>query len=187
MNPKLKMQIELETLHELVDELDYYQLLRLPRDCEQAEIVPAYREESKRLHPDKFSDFSAELKNKLNYIYTAVNEAHTVLKEPEQRLLYNALLDNGVIRTEDSALNVSEQRASLNDPSSAATDENAKRYWVRALEAYEKEDYKGAILNIKFAMQFEPKNEVFKEWLDKAQEASERAPQKEKNPFKLRL
>jgi curved DNA-binding protein CbpA len=187
MNPKLKIQIELETLHELIDELDYYQLLRLPRNCSQADIVPAYREESRRLHPDQFSDHSAELKTKINYIYTAINEAHAVLKEPEQRLTYNAMLENGVIRSEDSALNVSEQRASINDPASAATTDQSKKFWVRGLEAFEKEDYKGAILNIKFAIQFEPKNEIFKEWLEKAEEADKKAPQKEKNPFKLRL
>ena len=28
---------------------------------------------------------------------------------------------------------------------------------------------------------------VFKEWLEKAKEADQQAPQKEKNPFKLRL
>jgi curved DNA-binding protein CbpA len=187
MNPRLKTQIELETLHEMVDELDYYQLLKLPRDCEQSEIGPAYREESRRLHPDQFSDFSSELKTQINYIYTAINEAHSVLKEPEGRLEYNEMLRNGVIRGEDSALNVSEQRSSLNDPSSAATNDNSKKYWVRALEAYEQEDFKTAILNIKFAIQFEPKNEVFKEWLQRSTEANERAPQKEKNPYKLRL
>ena len=47
--------------------------------------------------------------------------------------------------------------------------------------------FESAILNIKFAIQFEPKNEVFAEWLEKAKEESKKAPQKDKNPFKLRL
>ena len=49
------------------------------------------------------------------------------------------------------------------------------------------ERYESAVLNIKFALQFERDNEVFAEWLDKAKEAAQKAPKKEKNPFKIRL
>ena len=41
--------------------------------------------------------------------------------------------------------------------------------------------------NIKFALQFEPDNEVFKEWMEKAKDADNKAIKKEKNPYKLRI
>ena len=64
---------------------------------------------------------------------------------------------------------------------------NSKKYWTLALSDYESGRYESAILNIKFAIQFEPDNDIFKEWLEKAKKAEEAAPKKEKNPYKLRI
>ena len=43
-------------------------------------------------------------------------------------------------------------------------------------------------MNIQFALNFERDNEVFKEWLEKAEKAAkEKSSKKEKNPYKLRF
>ena len=69
MDPRLRMRIEIETLHELVDELNYYRLLQLDCDCAQDEIGPAFRRESRRLHPDRMATFKdATFREKGNYI-----------------------------------------------------------------------------------------------------------------------
>ena len=41
---------------------------------------------------------------------------------------------------------------------------------------YESGRFESAILNIKFAIQFEPDNDVFKEWLEKAVNADSKSP-----------
>ena len=176
--------IRLNALHEIVDDLDYYQLLKLAPTCEQSEIAEAFKQESMILHPDKAS---AELKDKATYIYTAIKEAHRILKDPESRLVYDGLLSMGQIRAEDTALKTGAERSSSNDPTKAAQTDQAKKYWLLALADMDAKRFESAILNIKFAMQFEPKNEVFQEWLQKAKDESKKAPQKDKNPFKLRL
>ena len=186
MSDGFKRKVMLETLHDIVDELDYYQLLRLDQACEQADISTAYKRESKRLHPDQSRSIDG-IEEKANYIFTAINEAFRVLKEPDSRLEYDNLISKGQIRVEDTALNNNSDGGGSKDPSNAATTEKSKKYWTLALTDYESGRFESAILNIKFAIQFEPDNDVFKEWLEKAKKADEKAPKKEKNPYKLRI
>jgi curved DNA-binding protein CbpA len=186
MNAQLHTQITLETLHEIIDDLDYYQVLRIDQQVEPAAIFEAYKEESKRLHPDRCNNLP-EFKDKANYIYTAINEAFRVLKDPVTRLAYDSMLANGTIRIEDTALRNNADRMNANDPANAATTEEAKKYWSLALEDFEAKRFSSSILNIKFALQFERDNETFKEWLEKAKEEERKAPKKEKNPYKIRL
>jgi len=182
----LKTQVMLETLYEIVDELDYYKLLRVDPQCEPADISAAYKAQSQKLHPDRSSTLK-DMKDKANYIYTAINEAFRVLKDSDSRLIYDNLLENGHLRVEDTALNTNVDRQNANDPANAATTEMSKKYWTLALSDYESKRFESAILNIKFALQFERENEVFIEWLEKAKVALKKAPKKEANPYKLRL
>ena len=55
MNPGVQLSIEVNTLHEILDELDYYRLLQLDPDCVQGDIEPASRAASKKHHPDRVS------------------------------------------------------------------------------------------------------------------------------------
>jgi len=173
------MRVELEALHELVDELDYYRLLKLDSRCSQDEIGPAFRRESRRLHPDRMASFSdPEIKNQANYIFTAINEAFRTLKEPSTRLQYDQELTSGNIRISDSALKKAGQSHQGNDPEHAATNPKAEKFWKLALRAWKDKSYQSCIQNIKFAIQFEPDNDTFKEWLEKAQEADHKQVKK---------
>ncbi|KAI0047396.1 protein prenylyltransferase, partial [Auriscalpium vulgare] len=59
---------------------DYYKILGVPRDCNDADIKKAYRRESLKHHPDKGGD---EEKFKL------VVEAHAVISDPRRRERYD--------------------------------------------------------------------------------------------------
>lgn len=188
MDPRLRMKVEIETLHELVDELDYYRLLRLSHDCPQDEIGAAFRRESRRLHPDRLAALQdTELKDKANYIFTAVNEAFRTLKDPGVRLQYDQELASGTMRISNSALKKADQTRKADDPSQAATNERSEKFWKLALRAWSEKNYLSCIQNIKFALQFEPDNDTFKEWLEKAQEADKNSTKKKQNPYKLRI
>ena len=189
MDAKKRMRIEIDTLHELLSEVDYYQILLVDRDCPPAGIAEAFRQESRRLHPDRMNTFQDDrVKTRANDIYRVLNEAYRCLKDPEQRNQYDQLLEEGIIRMTDEAKEGAKAEKRGNDPSQAASHPKAEKYWKMALTDWENKSYKACVFNIKFALTFEPDNATFKEWLEKADAAHKEADaKKEKNPYKLRL
>ena len=55
MDPSVRQRIEIETTHELLGELNHYQLLKVGPEVGQGDIDPAYRSEAGRLHPDRYT------------------------------------------------------------------------------------------------------------------------------------
>ena len=63
---------------------DYYDVLGIKRDADEAAIKKAYRKLAKKYHPDSNGgDPSAEQK------FKEVTEAYTILSDPEKRKLYD--------------------------------------------------------------------------------------------------
>ena len=189
MDAKARIKIEVETLHQLLPELDYYKILQLDQSCEQHRIDKAHKEESRRLHPDRIASLGdATLKAMSNDIFQLINEANATLKDPDQRTEYDALLAMGVLRMTDDAMADAQEAKKANDPEFAATDPKAEKYWKLALADWKEGNFGACVMNIQFAMNFERDNPVFKEWLEKAKTAREEADKKkEKNPYKLRI
>jgi curved DNA-binding protein len=68
-----------------MDFTDYYQVLGVSRDADQAAIKAAYRKLARTLHPDVSKDPQAESR------FKKVNEAYEVLKDPRKRAKYDRL------------------------------------------------------------------------------------------------
>ena len=57
-----------------------------------------------------------------------------------------------------------------------------------ALQCWNEEDFNGAVMQMNFALSFEPGNDTFKEWLGKAKTAlDEKKRGKQGNAYKIRL
>ncbi|NDJ86143.1 MAG: J domain-containing protein [Chloroflexi bacterium] len=65
---------------------DYYELLGTAVDADAATIQRAYRQRAKALHPDVNQERSAWAKDQ----FQALNEAYSVLSDPERRYQYNS-------------------------------------------------------------------------------------------------
>ena len=189
MEARRRLKTEIDALHEILDDLDYYGVLLVDADCAPHEIGDAFRKESRRLHPDRMAALGDdEAQKRANDIYRLVNEAYRVLKDPEQRGQYDLLLGDGVIRMTDDARSGASAEKRKNDPASAASHPKSEKYWKMALNDWEGKSYRSCVMNIQFALNFEPGNEVFKEWLDKAKKHRDEAESKrERNPYKLRI
>ena len=64
---------------------DYYQILGVPREADEAAIKRAYRAKARELHPDRNKAAGAEAK------FRDVNEAYEVLGDADKRRRYDAL------------------------------------------------------------------------------------------------
>lgn len=189
MSGQIRMRIEVTTLHELLDELDYYRLLGLDRDCPQSEIEGALRRESRNRHPDRVSPLGdAALLKQANEIYQLIKEAGECLSDPDQRAQYDEVIKQGILRMTDEAISLAEkERQKAENPEHAASHPKAENYWKMALNDWRKKNYKGCVMNIQFALNFEPENDVMLEWLEKAKGAADSKAKKEHNPYKLRI
>ncbi|MDE1869730.1 MAG: DnaJ domain-containing protein, partial [Candidatus Micrarchaeota archaeon] len=63
---------------------DYYEILGVPKNASEEQIKKAYRELALKFHPDRNKDKGSEEK------FKAINEAYSVLGEPEKRQQYDA-------------------------------------------------------------------------------------------------
>ena len=119
-----------------------------------------------------------------------MNDAYRVLRDPDARARYDAERRGGQIRMDqESRRQAAEDAAAKNDPARAARTDKGGKYWKMALQNWNDKDYSGAMMNIQFAITFEPDNEVFKEWLEKAKQARD---EKKKditmaNAYKIRI
>jgi curved DNA-binding protein CbpA len=175
MDPRLRARIEIETIHELLPQLNCYQLLQLAPDCAQNDVDAAFRNESRRLHPDRNAAGAApEFRNMANAVFKAVNDAYRTLRDPDSRARYDVTLREGALRMSDEARKAAEaEAAAKNDPAKAARTPKGEKHWKMALQCWNDEDFNGCVMQINFAIQFEPQNEVFREWLGKAKVANE--------------
>lgn len=67
---------------------DYYQILEIQNSASIAEIKKAYRQLALKYHPDKNKDFNAQEK------FVEITEAYEVLKNFEQRNIYDQLYNS---------------------------------------------------------------------------------------------
>ena len=189
MDAKVRIKIKFTTLHGIVDELDYYRLLRLDKDCAQGEIEPATRTASKDWHPDRVNPLNdSELTSMASVIFQRMKEAGETLGDPDKRAQYDEVLKAGILRMTDEALEQAEkERLKAESPEHAASHPKAEKYWHMALKDWDDKNFKGCVMNIQFALTFEPENEVMKEWLAKAKGVSSKKSAETKNPYKLRI
>ena len=70
-------------------EMDYYQLLGLPRDATSKEIRAAYRRMAEVYHPDKLSRLPEHAQTEGQEIMRLLNEAKAVLLDDGRRNTYD--------------------------------------------------------------------------------------------------
>ena len=190
MDDRKKVLYEIQALSELLPDLNYYQILQIPGDAEASAIEPAYRAQAKRLHPDNYTALGGtEVRAQSTAIYRVLSEAYRTLRDPDARASYDREIEGGALRlSEDGRRDAVASAAAGADPQMAARTDKGAKYWRMALNNWAAENYKGCIMNIQFALNYEPDNEVFKDWIEKANQAVEEArTDEDHNPYKLRI
>jgi CheY-like chemotaxis protein len=155
-------------VHQLLDELDYYQLLGIDNDATTEQLRAAYFDLSLEFHPDRFFLLrSGDLKEKIYAIFRRVSEAYAVLSDDRRRAAYDLVLHERrgkrVATSEPPSADVTRSDLRVDIPTQVP---NARRFAQLAQTAVKSDDLDGARLYLAFALAQDPGNAALRRSFD---------------------
>jgi len=141
----------------VVDELDYYELLHLPREAPARDIRRAYHDASRRFHPDAHRHQGEELRSASASISKRICEAYSVLRDPRRRRVYDDFIEQG----EGTRLPLGqllEQASQRERTVRQGSSVQGQQFFRRGLADMERGDWAAAARNFRTAQAFEPAN-----------------------------
>lgn len=169
-------EIEAQALAQILDELDYFQILKVPVQASPGEIKRAYYRESRSYHPDRFFQHpSADLKDAVARVYKRINEAYVVLRDDARRAKYAGDVQGPERQKKLRFVEASEQELKKDKEQEIGTTPQGRKFFVAGLQDLAAQRFASAERNFKMALTYEPQNANYKA---KAQEAGKLAWQK---------
>lgn len=163
---------EILALANILDELDYYQVLHIEPEASAGQVRQAFHASSRAFHPDANRHLDAAHRNAIARISKRITEAYTVLRDPKRRRAYNEALSGGQTR-----MQIAEAEAKAEQTAAAeleGTTPNGRRYSALARQDTARGDLKAAVRNLQTAITFEPANTHFKARLAELKERVEK-------------
>ena len=159
---------EAMVLAKLIDEMDYYQVLRVEPKAPLEQIRKAYHQQSKHFHPDRYYQLEdPEFKESIYRIAKRITEAYTALRDVPKRRSYDQQLEKSQhknLRLTDEA--VQEQKKSQEEQI-GKTDKGRKMY-QQGMQELNRKSYATAERSFKMALAYEPENALFKKMMEEA-------------------
>jgi curved DNA-binding protein CbpA len=160
---------EISALARILDELDYYQLLHLPRDARPADVKRAYHATSRAFHPDGNRHHDEEVRAAIHQIAKRVTEAYSVLYDPARRKAYDRL------RASDGAVRMQLHQSSgpgghAQADADVAQTPQGRQFFNLAAADLRRDDHAAAVRNLQTALTFEPNNDALKTHLAAARD-----------------
>ncbi len=178
--------MEVEQRAAALDQLDYFEVLRLPQTAGADEVKASYYRESRAYHPDRFAALpSPQLRDLIARIYRRVNEAYTVLRDDAKRQRYLADV-TGPERakklrfTEAEEAVVKEEQKKKLEAQFGQTP-NGRKLYASALKDVEAQRWDAAERALKTALMYEPANQKFRELLALVEKSRPKV-----DPYKIR-
>lgn len=156
-----------DQIHDQLDTVDYYQLLRVDKNSASRVIKEAYFYWSLHFHPDRFMRLSDDvLRMKIYDIFKRMSEAFKVLINPEARSRYDENLAGPERETSLRYLEIERTPATSIDPTAEAVTAVGKRYLHFATLAESDGNHRSAMKYLTQAIQVEPENQALKDRLE---------------------
>jgi len=87
---------EILQMHRRVQEENYYELLGVSPEADDAMVSSRFRRLAKKWHVDRFSNYDLGAdRQKVQEIFAALNSAHRTLTDPNERAEYDMEIDDG--------------------------------------------------------------------------------------------
>ena len=153
---------ELRALANVLDELDYYELLEMPRGTTGPALREAYHTASRRFHPDANRQLEPELRGVIERIAKRVTEAYSVLRDPRRRQLYDEALTRGTGVRRLQLVESGAQAVKRSRDEREGHTPHGRRLFAQAVSDLGRGDVASALRNLQMALTYEPTNPVFK-------------------------
>jgi DnaJ-class molecular chaperone len=183
--------IDLEARCAKLDQLDYFEVLQIPREATPADIKKAFYRESRNYHPDRFYQLdSKELKDQVNELYKRVTEAYYVLRDDSKRKKYLADV-TGPERAQKlrfTEASEAETKAAVKkeQEEQIGTHPKGRQFYQLGAADLEAGRWASAERNLKMAMTYEPSNARYKEKLAEAQKKLNEESKSKGESFKIK-
>lgn len=156
----------------ILEQVSYYQLLGIPETADLPTLRAAFYRQAANLHPDRYLALGdPETRALLGTIYARIAEGYRVLSNPQRRAAYDKGLAGGKHRLQSSE----RERRGPQNPEEAIAHPEAKKFFRLAQQCAARKDWKGAIMNLRFARNFDKETAIIAEKLAEA-EAAARGP-----------
>jgi DnaJ-class molecular chaperone len=153
---------EVIELAKVIDDQDYYEILKVKPKAFTEEIKAAYFRQSRLFHPDKYYNEDPRLVAVINKIFKRITESYKVLSDQEKRAAYTKSI-NGPNRKMMLRYNPKLIEDDKKGPEDEGQTTMGKKYYQLAKSGIQNKDYKGAKINLQLAMKMEPNNHTFKD------------------------
>ena len=162
-------EIEAQALAQILDELDYFQILKVGQNATPVEIKHAYYRESRAYHPDKFSALApSELKDNIGKIYKRINEAYVCLRDDTRRMKYLGDILGTERQKKLRFVEASEQEMKKEKEQEVGQTPQGRKFFMAGLTDLAAQRFAAAERNFKMALTYEPNNANFKAKRDEA-------------------
>lgn len=183
---EIEFIVEVEERAAALDQLDYFQVLRVEESAGPAEIKAAYYRESRAYHPDRFAALpSQELRDLIGRVYRRINEAYTILRDDAKRRRYIEDV-NGPEREKMLRFTENEEAAVKDEVKRKREEQlgqtpNGRKFFATALKEVEAQHWEAAERAVKMALTYEPSNGRFKELLATVEKSKPKV-----DPYRIR-
>jgi len=162
-------QIETQALAQILEELDYFQILKIGQNASPNEIKAAYYRESRAYHPDRFSTLEpGELKDNIGRIYKRINEAYVCLRDDVKRMKYMGDVLGPDRQKKLRFVEASEQELKKEKEQEVGATPQGRKFFMAGLADMAAQRFASAERNFKMALTYEPNNPNFKAKRDEA-------------------
>ncbi|MBN8614521.1 MAG: DnaJ domain-containing protein [Deltaproteobacteria bacterium] len=148
-----------------LDQLDYYELLRIEPSASGDDVRRAFHDFAMRYHPDRYAGAPPDKAERASQIYRRGAEAYRVLSNLEQRKRYDQLMAAGTLRYVDPT--ATEERAAKKPEGALEVKSlRARPFLQKGIDAEKRGDLQQAKLNFGMALQHEADNAALKQRYD---------------------
>lgn len=161
--------VEVQALVQVLDELDYFQILKVAQTANPSEIKQAYYRESRAYHPDRFFQVADQaLKDAVGRIYKRINEAYVILRDDAKRTKYAADISSPERQKKLRFVEASEQELKKDKEQEIGATPQGRKFFQAGLLDLSAQRFSSAERNFKMALTYEPGNANYKARRDEA-------------------